>query len=103
MSFHCKTASDATDSGYGGFLQIPRTSIRNFANKILKNSSSLLGSHSSVTCTQFQQGGHKDLMSGVYLLPYNLASQALGVNFSVLERFLKYSDLSYPDVLSLSI
>ena len=56
MSFHCKTASDASDSGYGGFLQIPRTPIRNLANRILKNSLSLLGSYSSVTCTQLQQG-----------------------------------------------
>ena len=37
LSYHCYTSSDASATGYGGFLQIPTSQTRDSVNKILDN------------------------------------------------------------------
>jgi hypothetical protein len=53
FAYHCLTASDASATGYGGFLQIPLETTRESMNKILQNLDNL---RISVTMSQAQQG-----------------------------------------------
>ena len=53
LSYHCFTSSDASSTGYGGFLQIPFESTRIQVNKILQNIKDL---KINVTVNQAQQG-----------------------------------------------
>ena len=53
LSYHCLTSSDASSTGYGGFLQIPLESTRMKANMLLKNIQDL---RINVTVNQAQQG-----------------------------------------------
>lgn len=53
LSYHCFTSSDASATGYGGFLQIPLESTRIQVNKILQNIKDL---RINVTVNQAQQG-----------------------------------------------
>ena len=53
LSYHCYTSSDASATGYGGFLQIPTSQTRDSVNKILDNLKEL---KIQVTVSQAQQG-----------------------------------------------
>jgi hypothetical protein len=53
LAYHCLTSSDASASGFGGFLQIPFQSTSESVNKILENLKDL---RISVTISQAQQG-----------------------------------------------
>ena len=53
LSYHCRTASDASATGYGGFLQIPLDQTRESVNKVLSNAKHL---RYSITVSQAQQG-----------------------------------------------
>lgn len=53
ISYHCQTSSDASATGYGGFLQIPLHHTRVSVNKILMNAKDL---NYHISISQAQQG-----------------------------------------------
>ena len=53
VSYHCQTASDASATGYGGFLQIPLSQTRESVNRILSNIKDM---KCSISVSQAQQG-----------------------------------------------
>ena len=53
LSYHCQTASDASATGYGGFLQIPLHQTRESMNRILSNAQDM---KFSISVSQAQQG-----------------------------------------------
>jgi len=53
VSYHCQTSSDASATGYGGFLQIPLYQTRESVNRILSNAQDI---KCSISVSQAQQG-----------------------------------------------
>ena len=53
LSYHCQTASDASATGYGGFLQIPLHQTRESMNRTLSNAQDM---KCSISVSQAQQG-----------------------------------------------
>ena len=56
LAFYCKLASDASASGFGGFLQIPSDSMREKVNRVILNCKNKHFSVGTVTTDQLKQG-----------------------------------------------
>ncbi len=56
LSFFCKLASDASASGFGGFLQIPSDPMRDKINRVIHNCQNKHFRIGSVTTEQLRQG-----------------------------------------------
>jgi hypothetical protein len=56
LSFFCKLASDASASGFGGFLQIPSDPMRDEINRVIHNCQNKHFRIGSVTTEQLRQG-----------------------------------------------
>jgi hypothetical protein len=56
LSFFCKLASDASASGFGGFLQIPSDPMRDKINRVIHNCQNKQFRVGSVTTEQLRQG-----------------------------------------------
>jgi hypothetical protein len=56
LAFYCKLASDASASGFGGFLQIPSDPMREKVNRVILNCKNKHFGVGSVTTDQLKQG-----------------------------------------------
>jgi len=56
LAFFCKLASDASATGFGGFLQIPSDSMREKINRVILNCQNKQFGVGSVTTDQLKQG-----------------------------------------------